>query len=63
MPTLAQIYEEHAKECTRSAAKTDTSAMIRATGGFPVNRSQTWRSFDHRDGRRSLWGQNAKNSH
>jgi hypothetical protein len=32
-PTLAQIYEEHAKECTRSAAKTDTSAMIRATGG------------------------------
>jgi hypothetical protein len=36
MPTLAQIYEEHAKECTRSAAKTDTSAMIRATGGSPL---------------------------
>jgi hypothetical protein len=23
MPTLAQIYEEHAEECIRSAAKTD----------------------------------------
>ena len=23
MPTLADIYEEHAEECTRSAARTD----------------------------------------
>ena len=48
--TVSEFAAEY--DAYRTSPRSLCRRAMLAAGGSPVNRSQTWRSFDHRDGRR-----------